>query len=170
MTAVFVAVFGALALLFAGLVLAVRQPMRAALALVAHMVCLAAIYACLEVHVVALFQVLIYVGAVMVFMVYTIMLLDDRDASFAQPFSRLKTPAILVAVALAAALLWMLGGVPTGEPAVLSLPTDAAAAPPFAFVAFSVAFLRHYWFHFELVTVLLLVGIVAAWTTVRESR
>jgi NADH-quinone oxidoreductase subunit J len=167
MTAVFVAVFGALALLFAGLVLAVRQPMRAALALVAHMVCLAAIYACLDVHVVALFQVLIYVGAVMVFMVYTIMLLDDRDASFAQPYSRLKLPAVLVAVALAAALLWMLGGVPTSEPAV---PADAAVAPPFAFVAFSVAFLRQYWFHFELVTVLLLVGIVAAWTTVRESR
>ena len=46
----------------------------AALALVAHMFCLAGIYACLEVHVVALFQVLIYVGAVMVFMVFVIML------------------------------------------------------------------------------------------------
>jgi NADH:ubiquinone oxidoreductase subunit 6 (subunit J) len=103
----------------------------------------------------------------MVFMVYTIMLLDDRDASFQQPFSRLTVPAVVVSVLLAAALLWMLGGVPAGAPA---LPADAAAPPPFAFTAFSVAFLKHYWFHFELVTVLLLGGIVAAWTTMRESR
>jgi NADH-quinone oxidoreductase subunit J len=167
MTTVFVALFGALALLFAGLVLAVRQPMRAALALVAHMICLAAIYACLGVHVVALFQVLIYVGAVMVFMVYTIMLLDDRDASFSHPFSRLAVPAVLVSVALAACLLWMLGGVPAGEPVPAATTTDA---PPFAFSAFSIAFMKHYWFHFELVTVLLLVGIVAAWTAIREGR
>jgi NADH-quinone oxidoreductase subunit J len=166
MTALLIAVFGALALLFAGLVLLLRQPMRAALALVAHMVCLAAIYACLEVHVVALFQVLIYVGAVMVFMVYTIMLLDDRDASYTQPYSRLKVPAVVVAVALAAALLWMLGGAP-GTPAAVA---DPAAPPPFAFVNFSVAFLKQYWFHFELVTVLLLVGVVAAWAAVREAR
>jgi NADH-quinone oxidoreductase subunit J len=165
MTALLIAVFGALALLFAGGVLVLRQPMRAALALIAHMVCLAAIYACLEVHVVALFQVLIYVGAVMVFMVYTIMLLDDRDASFTHPFSKLTVPAVVVAVALAAVLMWMLGGTPATAPAPVA---DTRA--PFAFVAFSVAFIKHYWFHFELVTVLLLVGVVAAWTTVREAR
>jgi NADH-quinone oxidoreductase subunit J len=165
MTALLIAVFGALALLFAGGVLVLRQPMRAALALIAHMVCLAAIYACLEVHVVALFQVLIYVGAVMVFMVYTIMLLDDRDASFTQPFSKLTVPAVVVAAALAAALLWMLGG----TPATASAPVAEARAP-FAFVTFSVAFIKHYWFHFELVTVLLLVGVVAAWTAVREAH
>jgi NADH-quinone oxidoreductase subunit J len=167
MIVAFIALFGALALLFAGLVLVVRQPMRAALALVAHMVCLAAIYACLDVQVVALFQVLIYVGAVMVFMVYTIMLLDDRDASFREPYSRLTVPAAVVAVGVAAALLWMQGGVPTGDPAPVA---EAAGQAPFAFVAFSVAFLKHYWFHFELVTVLLLVGIVAAWTAIRESN
>jgi NADH-quinone oxidoreductase subunit J len=167
MNAVLISLFAALALLFAGLVLAVRQPMRAALALVAHMVCLAAIYACLGVVVLALFQVLIYVGAVMVFMVYTIMLLDDRDASFQQPYSKLRVPAVVVAVALAAALLWMLGGALPSEPPALAQPASAA---PFTFTAFSIAFLKQYWFHFELVTVLLLVGVVAAWTAIREAQ
>ena len=167
MTTLLIVVFAALALLFAGLVLVVRQPMRAALALVAHMVCLAAIYACLDVLVVALFQVLIYVGAVMVFMVYTIMLLDDRDASFEQPFSRLRVPAVLAAVGVAAALLWMLGGAVPSDVPVAVQPGEPA---PFTFVAFSVAFLKQYWFHFELVTVLLLVGAVAAWTAIRESQ
>ena len=98
MTDVFIVFFGVLALVFAGMVLWLRQPMRAALALVAHMICLAAIYACLGVHVIALFQVLIYVGAVMVFMVYTIMLLDDRDPAYAHRFSRSTgVPAVTTA-------------------------------------------------------------------------
>ena len=159
----FIVFFGVLALVFAGLVLTLRQPMRAALALVAHMICLAAIYAALEVHVVALFQVLIYVGAVMVFMVYTIMLLDDRDPSMRQRYSAAVVPEVIIAVVVAAALLWLLG-----EPAPAAAATAAGA--PFGFTAFALAFMKQYWFHFELATVLLLVGIVAAWTVIRESR
>lgn len=163
MTDAFLLFFGVLAAIFAGLVLVLRQPMRAALALVAHMLCLAAVYACLAVHVIALFQVLVYVGAVMVFMVYTIMLLDDRDSSYLRRFSTTGVPA-LVAVALVTTTLLRL--VLRSEDA----PADAAAPASFAFAEFSAAFMRHYWFHFELATVLLLVGLVAAWVTVRESR
>ncbi len=71
--------FGACALLGGVLMLVARHPMRVALALISCMLSLAGIYAMLGVHVVAVFQVLIYVGAVMVFMVYVIMLLDVRD-------------------------------------------------------------------------------------------
>ncbi len=161
MTDAFVALFGMLAVAFAAMVLTLRQPMRAALALVAHMACLAAIYAALAVHVVALFQVLIYVGAVMVFMVYTIMLLDDRDPAYRRRFSRVTGVAVVTAAGLLALLL-----VPV---------LDTGSAPPaghasFAFGAFSVEFMRHYWFHFEIATVLLLVGMIAAWTAIREAR
>ena len=162
MSDVLLIVFALLALLFATLVVALRQPMRAALALIAHMICLAAILAILGVHVAALFQVLIYVGAVMVFMVYTIMLLDDRDPAYRHVFSRIAAPSIVVAVLIAACLgLLVARGVP---------PAAAEAAAPFAFSAFAVEFIRHYWFHFELATVLLLVGIVSAWTVIREGR
>ncbi len=71
--------FGAGALAGGVLMLVARHPMRVALALIAAMLSLAGIYAILGVHVIAVFQVLIYVGAVMVFMVYVIMLLDSRD-------------------------------------------------------------------------------------------
>jgi NADH-quinone oxidoreductase subunit J len=163
MTDAFIVFFGSLALVFAGLVLTLRQPMRAALALVAHMTCLAAIFACLSVHVIALFQVLIYVGAVMVFMVYTIMLLDDRDSAYRERFSGTVVAGIAVAVTLVAILLALLGA-PAIEP-----PPAAASEPPFAFGAFSAAFMKQYWFHFELATVLLLAGILAAWTVMKES-
>ena len=111
MTDAFIVFFGALSVVFAGAVLLLRQPMRAALALVAHMICLAAIYACLGVHVIALFQVLIYVGAVMVFMVYTIMLLDDRDIAYRKRFAGTLVPGVLIAMVVALALLRLLGPV-----------------------------------------------------------
>jgi len=158
-----IAVFGAMAIIFALLVVVLRQPMRAALALIAHMVSLAAIFACLEVHVVALFQILIYVGAVMVFMVYAIMLLDDRDASYAHVFSRLSVPAVIVVAVLVAAL---------GATIVqwtAAAPAAAARGPaPFSFSAFSVEFMTHYWFHFEVASILLIIGLVAAWAVIAE--
>jgi NADH-quinone oxidoreductase subunit J len=163
-TGIFIAFFSLLAVVFAVMVIALRQPMRAALSLVGHMVSLAAIYACIGAHVVAVFQVLIYVGAVMVFMVYTIMLLDDRDTSYKQVFSRLALPAVIIAALVAVALWILLGGTPAVAPAVATVAGDN-----FTFSAFSVAFMQHYWFHFELATVLLLIGIVAAWAAVKEG-
>lgn len=164
MTDVFIAFFGLLAAAFAALVMTLRQPMRSALALVGHMVSLAAVYACIGAHVVAVFQVLIYVGAVMVFMVYTIMLLDDRDPSYRQVFSRMA-PAVPAVALLVAVPLWMLlDRLPSAAPA------GGATLDSFTFSAFSLAFMKHYWFHFELATVLLLVGVIAAWAAVREGR
>jgi NADH-quinone oxidoreductase subunit J len=165
MTDVLIGVFGVAALMCALLVVALRQPMRAALALIAHMVCLAALFACLSVDVVALFQVLIYVGAVMLSMVYTIMLLDDEDPSYVHLFSRWLIPAVAV-VAAAVVALGLLLGTTTPETA----PAATAATPLFTFSAFSVAFMTHYWFHFELATVLLVIAIVAAWTVISERR
>ena len=162
-TDAFIVFFGVLALVFGALVLFARQPMRAALALVAHMTSLAAIYACLAVHVIALFQVLIYVGAVMVFMVYTIMLLDDRDVAYRRRFSPTLVPGAVVAFGVGVALLRVLG--PAGEPAPV-----AEGSGLFSFAAFSGAFMERYWLHFELATVLLLAGIVAAWSVIREER
>jgi len=160
---VFIGFFSFLALIFATLVVALRQPMRCALSLVGHMISLAGIYAALGAHVIAMFQILIYVGAVMVFMVYTIMLLDDRDNSYRHPYSIKAITCLVVGGALAAAIVVAIGH--TVAPAAAAVP----AVDPFTFSAFSLAFMKHYWFHFELATVLLLVGVVAAWAAVKEG-
>ena len=98
---------------------------------------------------------LIYVGAVMVFMVYVIMLLDVRDRSFAHRYSWLLVPGV---VGLARRSLAMLAhGLWTGA----RLPRRGRRAPS-ACSAFAVAFLNDYWLHFELVSVLLVVAVVAA--------
>jgi NADH-quinone oxidoreductase subunit J len=146
--------FAATALGGAILMLIARHPMRVALALITTMLSLAAIYALLGVHVIAVFQVLIYVGAVMVFIVYVIMLLDVRDRSYAQRFSRFLVPGIAAFALLAALLVYGLWRTPS---------TAAGSAPQaFGVQPFSIAFLNDYWLYFELVSVLLVAAVVAA--------
>src|SRR5438552_83616 len=135
----------ALLYLFAGtalaggvLMLVLRHPMRVALALITTMLSLAAIYGLLGLHVIAVFQVLIYVGAVMVFMVYVIMLLDVRDRSFVKRYSRVLVPGILAGALFAVVLALAASGGGVTPPA-------AGAAPPFGVQAFAIVFLADYW-------------------------
>ena len=140
----------------AALMLVLRHPMRVALALIATMLSLAGIYALLGVHVIAVFQVLIYVGAVMVFMVYVIMLLDVRDASF--------TRALLAAAACPASpgFVLLLGVLVHGVWRAAAVAGGAAGDASYGVQPFSVAFLNEYWLHFELTSVLLVAAVVAA--------
>ena len=90
------------------LMLVLRQPMRVAMALIATMLFLAGIYGLLGMHFIAAFQVLIYVGAVMLFMVYVIMLLEVRESDGAR-YSRLLLPGaagLLVLLFVLAASVW----------------------------------------------------------------
>jgi NADH-quinone oxidoreductase subunit J len=148
------------ALLGAVLMLVLRHPMRVALALVGTMLSLAGVYAMLGAHAIAVFQVLIYVGAVMVFMVYVIMLLDVRDTSLPTRFSKLLVPGVLAALVLATVL---------GRDMWEGL-RGSAAGPALGVQPFSEAFLNDYWLHFELVSVLLVAAVVAALAVVEVGR
>ena len=156
--------FAATALVAATLMLVLRHPMRVALALIATMLSLAGVYALLGVHVIAVFQVLIYVGAVMVFMVYAIMLLDVRDRSYTLRYSGLLVPGTAAAVlflAIVAHALWReLPRTADGE-------GDGAM---FGLRLFSIDFLNEYWLHFELVSVLLVAAVVAALAVLEVGR
>jgi NADH-quinone oxidoreductase subunit J len=143
-----------------------RHPMRVALALIGAMLSLAGVYATLGVHVIAVFQVLIYVGAVMVFMVYVIMLLDVRDPSFLQRYGGTLLSGVAVAALLAAALA---AAVSRGGASV-SLGADATGGSAFLIQPFSAGFLRDYWLHFELTSVLLLAAVVAAIAVIKGGR
>ena len=158
--------FAGAALLGGLLMLVARHPMRVAIALIGTMISLAGIYAVLGVHVIAVFQVLIYVGAVMVFMVYVIMLLDVRDPSFTRKYSHLLVPGLAIGLLLAAALAYAAVVTPGSQA------TDVATTAGTAFEVqpFSAEFLRHYWLHFELTSVLLLAAVVAAVAVIKGGR
>jgi NADH-quinone oxidoreductase subunit J len=117
------------------------------------------------VHFIAAFQVLIYVGAVMVFMVYAIMLLDPRDPSHVRKYSRLLVPGLLAGAAFLGALaygLWQ------------AFPPSAGAAAAggevFEIRQFALAFVNEYWLLFELTSVLLVAAVVAALAVINVSR
>jgi NADH-quinone oxidoreductase subunit J len=156
--------FFALAALVGGaLMLLLRHPMRVALALIASMLSLAGVYAMLGVHVIAVFQVMIYVGAVMVFMVYAIMLLDVRDPSFLHRYSGYLLPGLAGLVALAWTFFHTIGHSQPGSGA--SPATSAFDVQPF-----SEAFLNDFWLYFELTSVLLLAAVVAAIAILKARR
>jgi NADH-quinone oxidoreductase subunit J len=152
------------------LMLVARHPMRVALALISSMLSLAGIYALLGVHVIAVFQVLIYVGAVMVFTVYVIMLLDVRDPSFLERYGRMVIPAVVLAAVLAAALAVAAGSGRIMTSEELEMLHGPPVATSFGVQPFSVEFLDRYWLHFELTSVLLLAAVVAAIAVIRTGR
>jgi NADH-quinone oxidoreductase subunit J len=156
-------VFAACALVGAVLVLVLREPMRVAMALISTMVFLGGVYGLLGVHFIAAFQVLIYVGAVMVFIVYVIMLLDPRDSAVKRRFSALLVPGAIACglfIVALGGLVWDgAGRVPR-----------AAGGAGFTLAQFSSQFLNEYWLEFELTSVLLLAAIVAAIAVIQVSR
>jgi NADH-quinone oxidoreductase subunit J len=153
-------IFGVSALVAAALMLVLRHPMQVAMALISTMVFLGGIYGLLGVHFIAAFQVLIYVSAVMVFMVYVIMLLDVRDRSLVRRFSPLALPAIAGAVVLAGLLTHVAWGGPY---------ETASATVSFGLKEFSAAFMNEYWLHFELTSVLLVAAVVAAIAVIKVA-
>jgi NADH-quinone oxidoreductase subunit J len=144
--------------------LVLREPMRVALALITTMVSLGAIYGLLGIHFIAAFQVLIYVGAVMVFMVYVIMLLEVREAPGNRRYSGLLVPGVIAFTMLVGVLgisIWR-----AAAPAVEAAPEQAV----YGMSQFSMTFLRDYWLPFELTTVLLVAAIVAALAVIKVNR
>ncbi len=144
--------------------LMLREPMRVALALITSMMSLAAIYGLLGVHFIAAFQVLIYVGAVMVFMVYVIMLLEVRESAGSQHYSSLLRPGLAVAALLAGVLAVGVSRPATPHGALQS------SSQSFGMTQFSMDFLQQYWLAFELTTVFLVAAIVAALAIIGVSR
>ena len=144
--------------------LVLREPMRVALALITTMTSLGALYGLLGVHVIAAFQVLIYVGAVMVFMVYVIMLLEVREAPGRTRYSRWVVPGVATGTLLAIGL-----GLGTLASRTAALPATAGGER-FGLTAFATEFLNRYWLEFELTTVLLVSAIVAALAVISVSR
>ena len=153
-------VFAFCALIGSILVVTLRQPMRVATALISTMIFLGGVYGLLGVHFIAAFQVLIYVGAVMVFMVYVIMLLDPRDPALMARFSPLVVPGIIGGLLLAWALVHAVHG-------LLGSATSTPAR--FGLKEFAVSFLNDYWLHFELTSVLLLAAVVASLAVIKGA-
>jgi len=116
---VFFYAFAVLAIVSAlGMVLNVRNTVASALSLVVTMVALAGIYVLLEAHIVAVFQIMVYAGAIIVLFLFVVMLLNLRTDDFAPGRQKLvKLAAVVIAFVVLAELLRLLTtGLPEAPP------------------------------------------------------
>ncbi|MGZ4166220.1 MAG: NADH-quinone oxidoreductase subunit J family protein [Solirubrobacteraceae bacterium] len=161
----FLAAIGALA--GAVGVVAIRNPFYSVLALVCHLIALAALFLLLRAEFVAAGQVVVYAGAVMVLYVFVVAYVGGSDEPLHRPGGALKVLAPLFGLAVAIELcIAMLGTVLKG------VSTDGAPyVPGFGTPAhIGALFLTTYLFPFEVASLLLLVAAVGAVVLARRRR
>ena len=111
--------FAVLAIVSAlGMVLNVRNTVASALCLVVTMIALAGIYVLLEAHIVAVLQIMVYAGAIIVLFLFVVMLLNLRTDEFSPGRQKLvKFAAVVIACVVLAELLRLLTtGLPEAPP------------------------------------------------------
>ena len=113
--------FAAMAVVSASaMVLNLRNTVAAAMSLVITMVALGAVYVLLEAYLVAVLQIMVYGGAIVVLFVFVVMLLNLRQDDFPPPRQRLvKGLGVLLAVFALAKFLMVLPAALPGSVAVL---------------------------------------------------
>ncbi|WP_212744738.1 NADH-quinone oxidoreductase subunit J [Parasedimentitalea maritima] len=90
------------------LVIVARNPVHSALALVACLVQIAALYVLLGAPFLAVIQIFVYVGAVMVLFLFVIMMLDVRKESKRRYLKHALLPGVVVLVILSGELIVLL--------------------------------------------------------------
>jgi NADH-quinone oxidoreductase subunit J len=161
----FLAAIGALA--GAVGVVAIRNPFYSVLALVCHLIALAALFLLLRAEFVAAGQVVVYAGAVMVLYVFVVAYVGGSDEPLHRPGAALKVLAPLFGLAIAIELcIAMLGTVLKG------VSSDGAPyVPGFGTPAhIGTLFLTTYLFPFEVASLLLLVAAIGAVMLARRRR
>jgi NADH-quinone oxidoreductase subunit J len=154
--------FSIVTVISASAVIAARSPINSAMALVATFFFLAGIYVLLLAHTIAILQVLVYAGAIMVLFLFVIMLL-----SLVEPLTgpHVTVPRVVGGLA-AAGLLFLL------VRAIVALRSDGAAATPPGFgtlQSIGAQLYTQWLLPFEAVSLLLLVAMVGA-VVVAKSR
>jgi NADH-quinone oxidoreductase subunit J len=138
-----------------------RNPVTAVMSLVATFFCLAGVYATLSAHFLAVLQVLVYAGAIMVLFIFVVMILNREEVS---PIS-LK-PTRFVALAGAAYLLVKFLNV-----ADVGVPMPGQIAETFGTVgSIGDMLFREFLFPFEAISLLLLVAIVGGVVVSRSHQ
>jgi NADH-quinone oxidoreductase subunit J len=167
--------FGAGAVVTAGMVVVPpfnRNPVYAALALVASFFCMAGLYMLLLAHLMAVLQILVYAGAIMVLFLFVIMLLNLSDSELGKQSSSVGQIVGVGAMAFIAVKMLLTLAV-TAD----TLPHGAEPVGPqtllrdgFGTVAtVGDAMFRQYLVPFELTGILLLIAVIGAVVLAKRS-
>jgi NADH-quinone oxidoreductase subunit J len=155
-------VLAAVAVLAAVGVVAQRNAVRSALFLLVHFICLAGLYILLNAQFVAMVQIIVYAGAIVVLFLFVVMLLGMERAEEApdlRPYFGLA--GVLLGVLLLAGVVWALLSV---APGTLSAGTSGSSVR-----SIGTALLTDFAVPFELASVVLLVAMVGAIALARRK-
>ena len=161
------AVFYVLAALSIGSAVAMltsRSLIHAVLFMVANFALTGGLYLLLQAPFIAVVQVVVYAGAIMVLFLFVVMLLGDLEMSLAEPLAGQRLWGLTFVLVLAALLVYMvIEGVPAAPPGGVTTAQLPAAGGAFGSPqAVGALLYTQYLLPFELVSVLLLVAIIGA--------
>lgn len=148
-------------------VITMRNPANSVMALLLTMFATAGLYALMGAPILALFQVIIYIGAVMVLFVFVIMLLNLNGPVL----PRLKKPTVLVTGAVgtfmtagAAWLAWK------ASSSGLSINSSLRLRPEYSVAEIAMELFSRHLLVFELTSVLLFAAVVGAVFITRKEK
>jgi NADH-quinone oxidoreductase subunit J len=161
--------FGAIAVVASLLVIAQRNPIYSVLLLIASFGALSGLYILLEAPFVAVIQIIVYAGAIMVLFLFVVMLLNapHEDTDYDERLHPLLRPGPMrvgaaLAVALVIELWWALGrGGDSG-----TFPAGAVTSVS----AIGRSLFTDYAFPFEVTSILILVAMVGAVVLARREE
>ena len=140
------------------LVVVARNPIHSALSLVACFVQIAALFVLLGSPFLAVIQIFVYVGAIMVLFLFVIMMLDVRKEAHGRFIQKGVIPTVIVLVALASELLFLLSQSERLH-AVMASQTVIGDEPT---KQLSLTLFRDFLLPFEVASVILLVALIGA--------
>jgi NADH-quinone oxidoreductase subunit J len=145
-----------LALLFAVGVVAFKHPVRSAMSLFFMMFTIAFLYGFLNAHFIAVLQIIIYVGAIMVLLIYVAMLVDTPEEMNRNRFARFSGTGFF-AGALFVGFVFLVFRRMELHPVRIEADFGSVRS-------LSEVFIGDHALHFELASLLLLVGVAAVLT------
>lgn len=158
------ALFAILSVVSAGLVVLIRDPVKAAMSLIVCFFCIACLYLLQNAELIAVLEVLVYAGAIMVLFVFVIMLVEHKDEPIVAHLRIRRVAVPLKLIAVGAVAITFLMFIHRGVATVLEV-------LPAGFGSVRVVgreFFNGFLFQFEFTSLLLLVGIVGAVTVSRR--
>lgn len=153
-------VVGAFAIALAVLMVVQRNPVMSAIYLIGNFFCLALLYLSLRAQLLAVLQIVVYTGAIMVLVVFVIMLLNLGDEKrLTEQLDTKKIVGLVLVFGFLLEVLFIVGGSET-EPMHAALHPDAATIGTVE--SMGTALFGKFLLPFELTSLLLLAAIVGA--------
>jgi NADH-quinone oxidoreductase subunit J len=146
-----------------------RNPVTAVMSLVATFFALAGLYATLSAHFLAVLQVLVYAGAIMVLFIFVVMILNREEI---EPVSFRGIITRAVGVLATAVGVWVLARMVyyTRDTVLLKGPTGELPADYGTVAATGMSLFKDFVYPFEAISLLLLVAIVGGVLVSRSHR